>query len=167
MRFEDANVLQRGIRRLGGTRPAARFFARSLHRVDGPALRATGGRWSVTSVLTGLPVVELTTTGARSGEPRTVPVVAVPDGERLVLVASNYGGDRNPAWCHNLRAHPRCTVAAGGRRRTMRAREVEGEERDRLWVLDATVYPARGRYAAWASHRAIPVVVLEPEAPRG
>ena len=111
LRFDQANVLQRGMRLLAGTRPMAWLFARVLHHLDGPVMRRSAGRHSVSSALTGLPIVELTTVGARSGEPRSLPLIGVPDGNRLVLVASNYGQQRNPAWYYNLKANPRCSVA--------------------------------------------------------
>src|ERR1039458_6918598 len=91
VRFDEANAVQRRMRLLAGTRPMAWLFARVLHHLDGPVLRRSAGRHSVSSALTGLPVVELTTVGARSGQPRTLPILGVPDTNRLVLVASNYG----------------------------------------------------------------------------
>jgi deazaflavin-dependent oxidoreductase (nitroreductase family) len=162
VRFDEANFVQRLMRQLGGRRPMARFFARTLHRLDLPVMRLTGGRRSVTEALTGLMVVQLTTIGARTGLPRTMPIVAVPDGDRLVLVASNYGSERSPGWYFNLKAHPRCTVVIGGVRHEMEAFEAEGQERERLWALDSSFYPARRRYADWAGGRRIPVMVLQP-----
>ena len=106
MRFDQANAAQRTIRRLAGTRPMAWLFARTLHHLDGPVLRRRGGRHSVSSALTGLPIVELTTVGARSGKPRTLPLIGVPDEDRLVVVASNYGQPHNPAWYYNLKSQP-------------------------------------------------------------
>ena len=142
-------------------------FARVLHRLDGPVLRRSAGRHSISSALTGMPIVELTTVGARSGEPRSLPLVGVPDGDRLVLVASNYGQQRNPAWYYNLKANPRCTVALRGQRHEMDASEAEGEERQRLWELDVAVYPPRNHYAQRAGNRRIPVMVLRPVADVG
>jgi deazaflavin-dependent oxidoreductase (nitroreductase family) len=167
LRFDQANVLQRGMRLLAGTRPMAWLFARVLHHLDGPVLRRTGGRHSVSSALTGMPIVELTTVGARSGEARTLPLVGVPDGDGLVLVASNYGQQRNPAWYYNLKAHPRCSVGFRGQRREMDASEAEGDERQRLWELDVAVYPPRNHYARRAGNRRIPVMVLRPVAQVG
>src|SRR6185312_4874823 len=129
MRFDQANAMQRGMRLLAGIRPMAWLFARTLHHLDGPVLRRSSGRHSVSSALTGLPIVELTTVGARSGERRTLPLVGVPDGDRLVLVASNYGQRHNPAWYHNLKANPRCSTTFHGQRHEMEAYEAEGEER--------------------------------------
>jgi deazaflavin-dependent oxidoreductase (nitroreductase family) len=164
MRFDEANGLQRVTRSLARTRPMALFFARVMHHLDAPVLRRTDGRSSVTSALTGLPIVELTTTGARTGSRRTMPIVAVPDGDRLVLIASNYGQQRNPGWYFNLVAHPECSVRFRGERVEMKAYEADGEERERLWELDLTVYPARANYAR-ATSRRIPVMVLAPVDP--
>lgn len=81
------------------------------------------------------------------------------------LVASNYGSAHNPGWCYNLKAHPTCTVVVQGRRYEMEAYEAEGEERERLWALDCSVYPGRRLYAARAGARRIPVMVLRPVQP--
>lgn len=136
--------------------------ARVLHHLDAPVLRLSGGRRCVTSVLTGLTVFELTVVGARSGEPRSLPLIGVPDGDRLVLVASNYGQLRNPGWYYNLRANPLCSVTFRGRRYEMEAYEAVGQERERLWALDVSAYPARNNYARRAGERHIPVMVLQP-----
>jgi deazaflavin-dependent oxidoreductase (nitroreductase family) len=162
VRFDEANTVQRGMRLLAATRPMAWLFAKVLHHLDGPVLRRSRGRSSVTSALTGLPIVELTAVGARSGEPRMLPIIGVPDGDRLVLVASNYGQQHNPGWYHNLTANPRCSVVFRGQRYEMEAYEAEGEERERLWELDVSVYPPRNHYARRAGDRRIPVMVLQP-----
>ena len=168
VRFDQANVIQRSMRLLAGTRPMAWLFARVLHHLDGPVMRRTAGRHSVSAALTGLPIIELTTIGARSGESRTLPLVGVPDGDRLVLVASNYGKQQNPAWYYNLKANPRCSTTLRGQRHEMEAYEAEGEERQRLWELDVSVYPPRNHYAQRAGNRRIPVMVLQPApAPTG
>jgi len=162
VRFDQANVMQRAVRLVAGTRPMAWFFARVLHHLDAPVLRHSGGRHSVSAALTGLPIIELTTVGARSGESRTLPLVGVPDGDRLVLVASNYGKQQNPAWYYNLKANPRCSTVFRGQRHDMEAYEAEGDERQRLWELDVSVYPPRNHYAQRAGDRRIPVMVLRP-----
>lgn len=161
-RFDQTNAVQRGMRLFAGTRPMAWLFARVLHHLDGPVLRRSRGRRSVTSALTGMPIVELTAIGAHSGEPRTLPIIGVPDGDRIVLVASNYGQHRNPGWYYNLKANPRCSVGFRGRRYEMEAYEADGDERKRLWELDVSVYPPRNHYAQRAGDRRIPVMVLQP-----
>jgi deazaflavin-dependent oxidoreductase (nitroreductase family) len=160
--FDRASAGQRGLRRLGGTRAMAWLSARVLHHLDAPVLRRSDGRRSVTGALTGLPVVELTAVGARSGQVRTLPILCVADGDRFVLVASNFGQKRNPGWYYNLRAHPRCSIVFRGRRYEMEAYEADGEERERLWALDVAAYPARSHYAQRAGGRRIPVMVLRP-----
>ncbi|HEX4017434.1 MAG TPA: nitroreductase/quinone reductase family protein [Frankiaceae bacterium] len=164
MRFDEANAVQRRMRLLAGTRPMAWLFARVLHRIDRPIMRRSHGRRSFTSGLTGLPIVELTTVGARTGQPRTMPIVGVPDGDRLVLVASNFGQHHHPGWYFNLRADPHCAVAHRGRSHAMVAYEAEGDERERLWQLDVSVYPPRAVYAQRSGGRRIPVMVLRPAA---
>jgi deazaflavin-dependent oxidoreductase (nitroreductase family) len=79
----------------------------------------------------------------------------------LVVIGSNMGRDREPAWVGNLRVHPEVQVRVGRALRRMRAREVGGEERVRLWRLAAAGYPGYEHYARW-TRRTIPVVVLEP-----
>jgi deazaflavin-dependent oxidoreductase (nitroreductase family) len=124
-------------------------------------MRRGSGRHSISSALTGLPIVDLATTGARSGERRTLPLIGVPDGDRLVLVASNYGRRRNPAWYYNLKANPQCSATYRGQHHEMEAYEAEGDERQRLWELDVSVYPPRNHYARRAEIRRIPVMVLQ------
>jgi deazaflavin-dependent oxidoreductase (nitroreductase family) len=162
LRFDQANAVQQRMRMVAETAPMAWLFSRVLHHLDGPVLRWTQGRHSLTSALTGLPIVELTTVGAHSGEQRTLPIVGVPDADRLVLIASNYGQGRNPGWYYNLKANPRCSVVFRGSRSEMEAYEAEGTEREQLWELDVSVYPARDHYAQRAEGRRIPVMVLRP-----
>jgi deazaflavin-dependent oxidoreductase (nitroreductase family) len=139
------------------------LLARVLHHLDGPILRLSHGRHSLTASISGLPVIELTSLGARTGQSRVVPVVAVPDGDRLIVVASNFGQHHHPGWYHNLIAHPRCSVAYRGQRYQMLASEAEGEERLCLSELDHAFYPARSRYAQRAADRRMPVMILERE----
>ncbi|HSD81740.1 MAG TPA: nitroreductase family deazaflavin-dependent oxidoreductase, partial [Solirubrobacteraceae bacterium] len=106
--------MQRTLRRLAATGAGAWLFSRILHRIDRPVFRLTRGRHTLASLISGLPVVLLTTTGARSGLPRTVPVLALPTPDGLAVIASNWGKARHPAWYHNLRADPRGSVAVAG-----------------------------------------------------
>jgi deazaflavin-dependent oxidoreductase (nitroreductase family) len=99
--------------------------------------------------------------GARSGTLRTSPLLYVPDGENLVLVASKGGFPRNPAWFHNLRANPETYVQVGGERRRVRARVASAAERPRLWDLAVAVWPGYEDYRR-RTDREIPLVVLEP-----
>lgn len=124
--------------------------------------RLTRGRYTFASLLSGLPVVMLTTTGARSGRRRTVPVLGLPTADGLVVIASNYGQERHPAWYYNLRAQPEGEVAVGSTIQRFRAIEAQGDQRARIWREGLAVYPGWSTYERRASHRNIAVFVLEP-----
>jgi deazaflavin-dependent oxidoreductase (nitroreductase family) len=99
--------------------------------------------------------------GARSGTPRVAPLIYLPDGDDLVIVASKAGVDRNPAWFHNLLAHPDTEVELPRQRRRVRARVATDEERERLWPRLVEIWPPYEEYQSHTSRR-IPLVVLEP-----
>ncbi len=160
--FERANALQKALRRVAGSGPGAWLFARVLHRIDRPVYRVTRGRHTFASLLSGIPVVMLTTTGARSGRPRTVPVLGLPTTEGLAVIASNFGRHRHPAWYHNLRANPEGSVAVDGQSRRIRAVEAGGDSRRRIWEEGLRVYPGWSQYERRAEHRRIAVFVLDP-----
>lgn len=157
---DSTNVVTRAVRKVVATRPMAWLLARTMHHVDAATLRLSGGRTTATAVLSGLPIIELTTTGAKSGRPRTVPLVGIPDGDRLILIASNWGQAAHPAWYYNVKAHPDVSVTHDGQTRRYVAREVTGDERERCWAKAVAVYAGYRGYAARAG-RGIPVIVLE------
>jgi F420H(2)-dependent quinone reductase len=138
-----------------------------LWPVLGPAMRghawlyrATGGR--VGGNLPGLPALLLLDhVGARSNTKRTTPLVYMPVGDDLLVVASKGGHPRDPAWMHNLRAHPDTEVQIGRRRLKVHAREASAAERERLWPKAAEYNPHWGRYRERTT-REIPFVLLEP-----
>lgn len=106
-------------------------------------------------------ILLLDTTGARSGEVRTAPLLFRADGDRFVLVASKGGAPEHPKWWTNLEAHPEATVQVRDRKIPVRASAAEGEERARLWAKMVEVWPSYEDYAA-KTDREIPVVVLQP-----
>jgi deazaflavin-dependent oxidoreductase (nitroreductase family) len=145
---------------------ARRVLERGVPRLDRAVYRMTGGRASLSSLLSGLPVVLLTTTGARTGRRRQVLLLSLVDGDRVVVTAANWGGARNPGWYHNLRARPEATISVRGVERAVVAHEAEGAERERLWRLGLARVPARlGEGWTDNPHRRIPVLVLTPSAP--
>jgi deazaflavin-dependent oxidoreductase (nitroreductase family) len=160
--FEDANAVQRALRRVAASGPGAWLFARVLYRIDGPVYRLTRGRHTFASLLSGIPVVMLTTTGARSGRPRTVPVLGIPTDHGLAVIASNFGQRHQPGWYYNLRANPEGSVAVDGQPRRVRAFEAEGDRRREIWAQGLRVYPGWSQYERRASNRQIAVFVLEP-----
>lgn len=125
--------------------------------------RLSGGRFG--NELLKMPVLELTTTGRRSGQPRSVMLTSpLVEGDDIVIIASRGGDDRHPAWFLNLRENPDVKVSLqGGPQRPMRARVAEGEERRDLWER---VTAKHSNYAGYQrrTDREIPVVVLEPRA---
>lgn len=132
---------------------------RAVGKLNVPIYRATRGR--VLGKIGRAPVLLLTTTGRRSREPRTAPLVYLADGERFVLIGSNAGNTRAPAWALNLRADPEAEVEVCGARRRVRARVAEGEERADLWRRMNEQYAGFDDYTARTS-RDIAVFVLEP-----
>lgn len=134
----------------------------TAHRL---VLTASGGR--LLRRAGGMPVVVLTTTGRRSGRRRhTVLTSPVRDGDRVVLVASYGGDDRDPDWFLNLLEDPRVGLTVGGARREMRARVVGHEEKAELWPRIVQAHPGYGAYQR-RTERDIPVVVVEPYAGGG
>ena len=132
---------------------------RTWGKINIPIYRLSGGR--VGGKVGRAPVLLLTTTGRRSGQLRTAPVVYLQDGERLVVIGSNAGNSNTPGWAHNLRAHPDAEVEIRGVRSTVRSRLAEGEERADLWRRMNEQYAGFDDYEAHTS-RDISVFVLEP-----
>jgi deazaflavin-dependent oxidoreductase (nitroreductase family) len=110
----------------------------------------------------GATVLLLTSTGAKSGERRTTPVVYQPDGDRMVIFASKAGAPENPAWYHNLRANPTATVEVGSDTVEVEAVVTEGQERERLFSKQKQLMPQFADYEQKTT-RQIPVVALEPK----
>lgn len=130
-------------------------------RLDAPIMRATRGHLSF--AFGGLPMVVLISTGARSGQPRDTPLSYFTDGDDVILIASNYGGARHPAWYHNLMAHPECELRIGKRGGRFVAREAADADRDRLYALAVELYPGYANYAAQTDGiRTIRVLRLAP-----
>lgn len=149
----------RALERVAASRPGGWFFVNVANRIDPPLLRLTRGRLSLA---VGQPVLLLTTRGAKSGRVRRTPLLYATDGEDVVLIASNAGSVRHPAWYHNVRADPRVELQLPGRRGAYVAREAAGAERERLWAKATDLYSGYDVYQRRAGAREIPVVVLSP-----
>lgn len=156
------NVWQRFNHKFSSSRIGAKVFSFFFHHVDRTALRVTRGKFSPGAWAIGLPIVILTTTGAKSGQPRALPLLAIPDGDKVIFIASNWGGAKYPAWYHNLRAHPQCTVTYRDETRAFIARETRGEEYDRYWQQAVNLYKGYAEYKTRTGGRPIPLMVLEP-----
>ncbi len=132
---------------------------RWMGRLNIPLYRLSGGR--IGGRINQAPVLLLTTTGRKSGQPRTAPIVYLEDGESLVVIGSNAGHSRTPAWSLNLKEHPDAEVEVGRKRRPVRARVAEGEERADLWRKHNEQYSGFDEYEA-RTDRDIALFILEP-----
>jgi deazaflavin-dependent oxidoreductase (nitroreductase family) len=135
-------------------------FARVLHRIDRLVFRITGGRRTATAVISGLPVVMLTTTGARTGLPRAVPVLGFPVGLDIAVAAGNFGRADAPGWCVNLRRDSRAQLVVEGQRRLVVAEELTGAARQEVWGRAIEILPAAAAYERRAGGRTIAVFLL-------
>ncbi|HET8863923.1 MAG TPA: nitroreductase family deazaflavin-dependent oxidoreductase [Solirubrobacterales bacterium] len=124
-----------------------------------PLYRLSGGR--IGGHISKAPVLLLTTTGRKSGQQRTAPVVYLEDGKNLVVIGSNAGHNRTPAWSLNLKANPAAEVEVGRKKRQVQARVAEGEERADLWRKHNEQYSGFDEYEA-RTGRDIALFVLEP-----
>jgi deazaflavin-dependent oxidoreductase (nitroreductase family) len=131
----------------------------ALGKLNVPVYRLSRGR--LLGKVGTAPVLLLTSTGRRSGQKRTAPVLFLADGEGHVVVGSNAGNERAPAWSFNLKANPDAEIEIRGARRAVRARVAEGEERAELWKKVNELYEGFDSYDARTS-RDIAVFVLEP-----
>lgn len=152
--------------------PGDRFYSRFSNSLGPTGLRWAGKlnvplyRWSggrVGGKVNQAPVLLLTTTGRKSGQQRTAPVVYLADGERMAIINTNAGNAKVPAWSFNLRANPEAVVEVGRRRIPVRARLAEGEERADLWRRHNEQYAGFDYYETKLD-REIGVFVLEPVA---
>lgn len=142
-------------------RPVTAFFAPWVHRLDNTILNLSHGKYNACGIL-GWNIIQLTTTGAKTAQSRTVPLMALFDGEKIALIASSYGRKRNPAWYHNLKAQPECQVQWRGKIRGFAGYETNGGEYVRYWQLAVSYYAGYEKYKERAAHRHIPIIVLEP-----
>ncbi len=150
-------------RRLASIRPVAWLFSHTFHHLDRLVIRLSDGRHTTaTNLLTGLPIITLTATGAKSGQSRSVPLIGIPDGENILLIASNFGRSFLPAWYHNLKAHPEATVTLGQESKPYLAHEAVGAEWEAGWQTAVSRYAGYAAYQKRAG-RHIPVMVLTPK----
>ncbi len=150
--------------RIAASHIGAQLFSLSLHHIDRFFFKISGGRYSIARVLTGLPIVLVTTRGARTGMARQVPLVGFPFDEKIILIASNWGHANYPAWYFNLRACPETEVTQSGCTRKYIAREAAGSEYDEYWKQVVQQYAGYAAYKSRAGSRKIPILVLTPQA---
>ena len=151
--------------KVGSSRPGAWFFSKVHTDLDRLVLRLTNNKSSLTATLSGLPVVVLSSTGAKSGLPRTTPLIGIPDefgSGRFALIASNYGQKHNPSWYYNLKANPQATCSVSGHSGDYIAYEAEGEEYTSFWQAAVDMYLGYSQYKNRAEGRHIPIMIMTP-----
>jgi deazaflavin-dependent oxidoreductase (nitroreductase family) len=121
--------------------------------------RLTGGR--ISGVVQGLHVLLLTTTGRKSGQPRTTPLGYFKHGNNYVIIASNSGSDHHPGWYYNLKSNPTAEIQIKNHRAPVRAEEATGEAHDQLWNELIRISPGYADYQKRTS-REIPLIILTP-----
>ena len=153
------------LQKMASTRPGAWFYSHTLHRFDRIFLRLTGGRATMSNLLAGLPVVMVTTTGAKSGLARTLPLMCIRDerdARKFAIIASNWGQRHYPAWYFNLKANPRASCSIRGQVAEYVAHEADGEEYEMFWQYATDTYIGYPLYKERVSRRRIPIMVMEP-----
>jgi deazaflavin-dependent oxidoreductase (nitroreductase family) len=153
------NRLNKGF---AGSRLGRWIGQRLLHHLDWVLSALTGNHLTVTRLLGGVTPVWLTAIGAKSGQPRTVPLIGLQDEERIILVASNWGQKHSPAWYYNLRANPTVEVQIAQRKTAYNARLAESDEYPLYWARAVAFYPGYANYKESAGERQIPIFILEP-----
>ena len=154
------NAVQQFFLRIFALKPVSAILSHILQPADEIMLFLTRGKHTVAELV--LPVIEVETIGARTGQPRIHPLGGFLDGDKYILIGSNFGGKHHPAWVHNLRAHPECIVHAHGGTKKYLARETQGEERKRCLDFALEYYKGYALYEKRAAPRVISVWVLEP-----
>ncbi|MEZ5246518.1 MAG: nitroreductase family deazaflavin-dependent oxidoreductase [Acidimicrobiales bacterium] len=158
--FHPPNAPRRLVQKIASTRAGAWSFSKTVQPLDGLVHRLTRDRTSATQVLAGLPVIRITTTGRRSGQPRVAPLIAVPIGDDLALLGTNFGGRSTPAWVHNLRADPRAAAAYRDREIDVVARAATAEECEQVFAAGGAIYGGYEKYRERVTGREIEVFVL-------
>jgi deazaflavin-dependent oxidoreductase (nitroreductase family) len=156
------SAVQKLLHRFIMLKPVTDFFAPRVHHLDNAVLKISRGKYTAVEIL-GWNVIQLTTIGAKSKQPRTIPLVGIFDGEKIALIASSFGRHHNPSWYYNLKANPACEVLFKGKSLKYTARETEGDESERYFHMAVDQYAGYEAYRERASHRHIPVMLLEPK----
>lgn len=161
--YRPPNVFHRAMQALASTRPGAWFFSKTLAPMDRVLSRLGNGNITVPAFMARLPVLVLTTTGRKSGQPRQTHLIAVPFLDTLALLGTNFGQPSTPAWVRNLEAEPRAAVTHRGITRDVVARPATDQERTQILANSATVYGGYAKYQQRITGRELRIFVLESD----
>ena len=141
--------------------PSSRLGAAILSRIgpliDRPLMRLSGGRLATTAMY---PTLLLTTTGRKSGEPRTAPLLFIEQGQDLAIIGTRFGNTNHPAWYLNLQAKPEARVLLDGEEFAVSAREATEHERAEIWQRATEIYGGFEKYLSRVGDRVIPILLL-------
>jgi deazaflavin-dependent oxidoreductase (nitroreductase family) len=160
------NAAQAAMQHIAATRAGAWFFARTLDHIDRALLRLSRGQVTLPEVVAGLPVLTVITTGARTGQRRSAPLIGVPAGDDIAVIGTSFGQSRTPGWYHNMRAHPEVEVTYRGKTVKAIAREAGDEERQAIWDQARAMYGGYDTYASRIKNRPIHIMILGTGEPR-
>lgn len=155
------NLVQRSVRLVASTRPGSRGLSRTLPSLDRAVARLSRGRTTAAELLAGLPVVVLTTTGRRTGRPRPAQLVALPVGDTIAFLGTNFGQAGTPAWVLNLEADPSATVTHREITVDVVARPASAAERAEVLARAAEVYVGYPKYLDRVTGRHVRVLVVD------
>lgn len=157
------NWLQRAVQRLGSTKVGSWVFSKTLAPVDLAINRLSRGKLNAPELLGGFPVIMLTTTGRRSGQNRTSPLVGIPSAGELAVIGSNFGQPAAPGWVFNLESTPSCSVGYFNQTAQCVAQELTPHQAERVFVDAAKIYPGFDKYRQRVNNRQIKVFLIRPE----
>jgi deazaflavin-dependent oxidoreductase (nitroreductase family) len=164
-RIPRPSLVQKGVQGFASTRPGAWMFSRVLRHADDVVGRLSKGRTSAPELLAGLPVLDITTTGRRTGTPRRTHLIAVPYAGTLAVLGTNFGQRSTPAWVLNLEADPHLRVTFRGRCVDAVARAAGEDERAAVLAGSAEVYGGYLKYQLRITRRRLRIFVLDPVPP--
>lgn len=154
------SAAQRAMWHISSSRPGSWLFSRSLPHVDRLGLRLSRGRVTLAGVAAGIPVLTITTTGARSGKRHTVPLLGVPFRGDIAIVGTHFGQPGTPGWYYNLRARPQAEVTYRDKSVSATAREADDEEWQAVWTEARKIYAGYDAYARRITDRKIRIMIL-------
>jgi deazaflavin-dependent oxidoreductase (nitroreductase family) len=157
MKNSDIPAWRRPIEAIASSKPGAAILRYLSPLIDRPLMRLSGGRFALTL---GLPTLLLTTTGRKSGEPRSTPLLYLEHEDGMAIIGTSFGSTSHPAWYLNLMANPEAEVLLDGEEFPVRAREATDEERTVLWDRATRTYSGFEQYKGRVGERSIPILVL-------
>lgn len=157
--IKKANIIQKLMVKFLKTRVGTAIIAPIVSTLDRFIFKITKKKHTFASVMTGLPLIFLHCTGAKTGKNYQIPLIGIPIDDSIIIIASNWGKSNYPGWYHNIMMKPEVEVSYGNKTWQYIATETEGEDREIYWLLANEIYPGYEGYARRAD-RIIPVIKL-------